>query len=161
MRQNYRMPHFIISLINTYMFYQLRGSALLEFIPFIDVRIRIGTVEHKAGIKYQKLLFSCRSLAHNHSSESVTDRHHQTLGLILWNTFPSFKAANSNCCLFWGVSAFTLLFSRWNSCSVRFKSGDWLGQSKTLHLFTFIKSLTELEGCFWVIVLMQYEALPN
>ncbi len=33
MRQNYRMSNFIISLINTYMFYQLRSSALLELHP--------------------------------------------------------------------------------------------------------------------------------
>ncbi len=46
------------------------------------------------------------------------------------------------------VSAFTLLFSWWNSCSIRFKSGDWLGQSKTFHFFALIKSLTELAGCF-------------
>ncbi len=38
----------------------------------------------------------------------------------------AFNAANSNCCLFWRVSAFTLLFSRWNSCSIL----TWLGQSK-------------------------------
>ncbi len=29
-----------------------------------------------------------------------------------------------------------------------FKSGDWLGQSKTFHLFALINSLTELAGCF-------------
>ncbi len=39
---------------------------------------------------------------------------------------PAFNAANSNCCLFWRVSAFTLLFSWWNSCSIL----TWLGQSK-------------------------------
>ncbi len=32
---------------------------------------------------------------------------------------------------------------------------------KTFHFFALINSLTELAGCFWVIVLMQYEALPN
>ncbi len=81
----------------------------------------------------------------------MTHRHHQTLGLILWNTFPSLYCKllpASNCCLFWGVSAFTLLFSWWNSCSIRFKSGDWLGQSKTFHIFALINSLTELAGCF-------------
>ncbi len=50
MRQNYRMSHFIISRFNTYMFYQIKRTALLEFIPFIDVSISIGTVEHKADI---------------------------------------------------------------------------------------------------------------
>ncbi len=55
--------------------------------------------------------------------------------------------ANSNCSLFWGFSALTLLFSWWNSCSIRCKSGDWLGQSKTFHFFALINSLTELAGC--------------
>ncbi len=36
---------------NTYMFYQIKRTALLELIPFIDVSISIGTVEHKADIK--------------------------------------------------------------------------------------------------------------
>ncbi len=51
MRQNYRMWHFIISHFNTYMFYQIKRTALLEFIPLIDVSLSIGTVEHKADIK--------------------------------------------------------------------------------------------------------------
>ncbi len=50
MRENYRMSHFIISRFNTYMFYQIQITALLEFIPLIDVSISIGTVEHKADI---------------------------------------------------------------------------------------------------------------
>ncbi len=62
--------------------------------------------------------------------------------------FPAFNAVNSNRCLFWGVSAFILLFSWWNSCSIGFKSGDWLGQSKSFHVFALINSLTELAGCF-------------
>ncbi len=73
---------------------------------------------------------------------------------------PTFNSANYSCCLFMGVSAFTLLFSWGNSRSIEFKSGDWLGQCKTFHFIAFINSLT---GCFgfWVIVLMQYEALPH
>ncbi len=46
------------------------------------------------------------------------------------------------------VSAVPLLFSWRNSCSIRFKSGDGLGQSKTLHVFALIISLTELAACF-------------
>ncbi len=34
-------------------------------------------------------------------------------------------------------------------------------QSKTFHFFGLIKSLTETGWVFWVIVLTQYEALPN
>ncbi len=52
------MSHFIISRFNTYMFYQIKRTALLEFIPLIDESISIGTVEHKADIKDEKLLFT-------------------------------------------------------------------------------------------------------
>ncbi len=180
------------------MFYQIKRTALLEFIPLIDVSISIGTVEHKADIKDEKLLFTftfmhladafiqsdlqciqvihllsvcvpwelnpqplrckCSSLPLSHRN---TDPFHTITAVSLWHIditrllvssfeilSPAFNAANSNCCLFWGVSAFTLLFSRWNSCSIRFKSGDWLGQSKTFHFFNLINTLTELAGCF-------------
>ncbi len=45
------MSHFIISRFNTYIFYQTNITALLEFLPLIDVSISIETVEHKADIK--------------------------------------------------------------------------------------------------------------
>ncbi len=47
------MSYFIISRFNTYMFYQIKRSALLEFILLIDVTVSVsmGTVEHKADIK--------------------------------------------------------------------------------------------------------------
>ncbi len=45
------MPQFIISWFNTYMFYQIKRTALLEFIPLFDVIISIGTVELKADVK--------------------------------------------------------------------------------------------------------------
>ncbi len=51
MRQNYRMSHCIISCFNTYMFYQIKITALLVFIPLIDVSMSVGTVEHKADMK--------------------------------------------------------------------------------------------------------------
>ncbi len=37
--------------VYTYMFDQIQRTALIEFIPLIDVSICIGTVEHKADIK--------------------------------------------------------------------------------------------------------------
>ncbi len=46
-----KLHNFIISRFNTYKFYQIKRTALLEFISLIDVNISIGTVEHKAGIK--------------------------------------------------------------------------------------------------------------
>ncbi len=76
----------------------------------------------------------------------MTHRHHLVSSFEI--LFPAFNAANSKRCLFRGVSAFTLLFSWWNSCSIGFKSGDWLGQSKTYHFVALINSLTEVPGCF-------------
>ncbi len=73
--------------------------------------------------------------------------------------FPAFNAANSNCCLFCGVSAFTLFFSGWNSCSIGFKSGDWFGQD--FPCLCPYKFLDWTGRVFWVIVLMQYEALSD
>ncbi len=53
MRHNYRISHCIIGWFNTYMFYQLRSSALLEFIPLSDVSISIGTVASQAFLSDQ------------------------------------------------------------------------------------------------------------
>ncbi len=50
-RQNYRMSHFIISRLNTHVLPKMKRTALLEFIPLIDVSISIGTVEQKADMK--------------------------------------------------------------------------------------------------------------
>ncbi len=41
------MSDFIISSFNTYMFYQMKRTELLEFIPLIDVSMSIGTVEYR------------------------------------------------------------------------------------------------------------------
>ncbi len=49
----YRMSHFIISRFNTYMFYQIKRRALLEFIPLIDVSISIGTVASRVFLRDQ------------------------------------------------------------------------------------------------------------
>ncbi len=49
----YRMSHFIISRFNTYMFYQIKRRALLEFIPLIDVSISIGTVASRVFLSDQ------------------------------------------------------------------------------------------------------------
>ncbi len=53
MIQNYRMSYFIISHFNTYMFYQIKRTALLEFIPLIDVSISIGTVASQVFLSDQ------------------------------------------------------------------------------------------------------------
>ncbi len=77
MRQNYRMSNFIISLINTYMFYQLRSSALLEFHPPIWCEHKYWTscltglskwsavscCIHSSGIKSRECVVSVISIA--------------------------------------------------------------------------------------------------
>ena len=46
-------------------------------------------------------------------------------------------------CLLWGLSVFSLLFSRWTAARIR--SGDWgLCQLRIFHLFILQRS-----GCFW------------
>ncbi len=47
------MSHFIISRFNTYMFNQIRSSALLVFIPLSDVIISIGTVSSQVFLSDQ------------------------------------------------------------------------------------------------------------
>ncbi len=53
MSENYRITHFIIGWFNTYMFYQLRSSVHLEFIPLSDVSISIGTVSSRVFLSDQ------------------------------------------------------------------------------------------------------------
>ncbi len=36
-------------------------------------------------------------------------------------------------CLFLGLFAFSLVFSKWNTCSLGLGSGDWLGLFRTFH----------------------------
>ncbi len=47
------MSLFIISRFNTYMFYQIRSSARLEFIPLSDVSRSIGTVASRVFLSDQ------------------------------------------------------------------------------------------------------------
>ncbi len=59
----------------------------------------------------------------------------------------TFTAADFSCCLFVGLSAFSFVFSKWNACSIRLKSGDWLGHCKIL-FFTFKNSWVAFAVCF-------------
>ncbi len=52
-------------------------------------------------------------------------------------------------------------FLPWLSSSAGFKSGDWLGQSKTFHLFALINSLTELAGCSGSLFWCNMKHFPN
>ncbi len=60
-----------------------------------------------------------------------------------------------------GLSAFSFVFSKLNTCSIGLKSGDWLGHCRIIIFFY----LQKLLGCFcctiWVIVQLYSEAPPN
>ncbi len=51
-------------------------------------------------------------------------------------------------CLFFGHFPFSFVFSKWNACSIGFRSGDWLGHCITVHFFPFKNSLVAFAVCF-------------
>ncbi len=51
-------------------------------------------------------------------------------------------------CLFLGHFPFSFVFSKWNACSIGFRSGDWLGHCITVHFFPFKNSLVAFAVCF-------------
>ncbi len=59
-----------------------------------------------------------------------------------------FTAADFSCCLFVGLSTFSCVFSKWNACSIRLRSGDWLDHCRKIHLFTFKNSWVTFAVCF-------------
>ncbi len=60
----------------------------------------------------------------------------------------AFTSADFSCCLFVGLSAFSFLFSKWNACSIRLISWDWLGHFRMFHFFTFKNSWVAFAVCF-------------
>ncbi len=75
------------------------------------------------------------------------------LSLELWvSSFvmlcQAFTAADFSCCLFVGRAAFSFVFSKWNSCSIGLRSGDWLGHCRIFHFITFKNSWVAFAGCF-------------
>ena len=49
--------------------------------------------------------------------------------------------------LFRGLIAFSLLFSMYNACSIGFRSGDWLGQSRIFHFLAIKNPFVVLAVC--------------
>lgn len=59
---------------------------------------------------------------------------YQTTQLLkLGFLFYFFTTSSFSCCMFYGVSAFSLLYRWCNSCSIGLWSSDWFCPSKTLH----------------------------
>ncbi len=69
-----------------------------------------------------------------------------------------FTAATLSCCLFVGLSAFSLVFSNWKACSIGLRSGDWLGHWRIFHFFAFKKVSSCFRSMFRVIIHLHCEA---
>ncbi len=74
----------------------------------------------------------------------------------------AFTATDFSCCMFVGLSAFSSVFRKWNKCSIRLESGDWLGHCRIFHFFTFKELLLlYVLGIFWSPFVLWSTAPPN
>ncbi len=59
-----------------------------------------------------------------------------------------FTASTLSCCMFVGLSVFSLVFSNWKVCSIiGLGSGDWLGHWRIFNFFAFKKSWVAFAIC--------------
>ena len=103
------------------------------------------TNNHKSTFHF--LILGCKSFAFNYSLKSGMHRHHQTLGFIPGDALPGLYC-NFSSCLFLGHFPFSFVFSKWNACSIGFRSGEWLGHCITFHFFALKNSLVAFMVCF-------------
>ncbi len=101
---------------------------------------------HKSNFHF--LILGCKSFAVNYSLKSGTHRHHQTLGFIPGDALPGLYCNRLQFLLVLGAFSFSFVFSKWNACSIGFRSGDWLGHCITVHFFPFKNSLVAFAVCF-------------
>ncbi len=101
---------------------------------------------HKSNFHF--LILGCKSFAVNYSLKSGTHRHHQTLGFIPGDALPGLYCNRLQFLLVLGAFPFSFVFSKWNACSIGFRSGDWLGHCITVHFFPFKNSLVAFAVCF-------------
>ena len=73
----------------------------------------------------------CKFFAVNDCLKSGTHRHHQMLGFFPGDALPGLYC----CCLLFLLVFGRFSFSKWNACSIGFRSGDWLGHCRTFHFF--------------------------
>ena len=95
------------------------------------------TNNHKSNFHF--LILGCKSFAVNYSLKSGMHRHYQMLGFIPGDAPPG---------LYCNCLQFLLVFSKWNACSIGFRSGDWLGHCITFHFFALKNSLVAFAVCF-------------
>ena len=117
------------------------------------------TNNHKSNFHF--LILGCKSFAVNYSLKSGTYRHHQTLVSSLGMLCQASTATVFSSCLFLGHFPFSLVFSKWNACSIGFRSGDWLGHCITFHFFAFKKVFGCFRSMLRVIVHLHCEAPSN
>ena len=65
----------------------------------------------------------------------------------LFNALPGLYCSTCQCCLFVGLSVWSLVFNKWNACSVGLRLGDTLGHSRIFHFFALINWVA-LALCF-------------
>ncbi len=76
---------------------------------------------HKSNFHF--LILGCKSFAVNYSLKSGMHRHHQTLCFTWWCSARPLLQPSSSSCLFLGHFPFSFVFSKWNACSIGFRSG--------------------------------------
>ncbi len=113
---------------------------------------------HKSNFHF--LILGCKSFAVNYSLKSGTHRHHQTLGFIPGDALPGLYCNCLQICLFLGHFPFSFVFSKWNACSIGFRSGDWLGHCITVHFFPFKNSLVAFAVCFGSLSICTVKRCP-
>ena len=115
--------------------------------PFKGQKVMGQTNNHKSNFHF--LILGCKSFAVNYSQKSGMHRHHQMLGFIPGDALPHCSTATVfSSCLFLGHFPFSFVFSKWDACSIGFRSGDWLGQCITFHFFALKNSLVAFAVCF-------------
>lgn len=89
---------------------------------------------HKSNFNF--LILGCKSFAVNYSLKSgdqldISVRWVSSLVMLCQAS----TATVFSSCLFLGHFPFSFFFSKWNACSIGFRSGDWLGHCITFHFF--------------------------
>ncbi len=89
------------------------------------------------------LILGWKSFAVNDCLYTGAHGHHQILEMFC----QVFNAATLGCCLFVGLSAFSLVFSNWKACSIGFRSGEWLGHWRIFHFINGQVMAMSFEVC--------------
>ena len=104
------------------------------------------TNNHKSNFHF--LILGCKSLQSitAWSLERIDITRHWVSSLVMLCQASTATVFSS--CLFLGHFSFSFVFSKWNACSIGFRSGDWLGHCITFHFFALKNSLVAFTICF-------------